>query len=310
VNTDIALKLVGLTKNFGRHQAVKNVSFSVPNGSVVGFLGRNGAGKSTTIKMMLGLLSPSAGHTLIFGHNATFLPDEVRARIGYMPEGHPIHEGPKVVDAERLQAALYPRWDAKLFTRICSYFGLDRNARVSTLSRGQRAGLSLALTFGTQPELLVMDDPTLGLDPLARHAFLEATVYIAKQNTSTIVLSSHWLADIERVADKLVILDNGELKLWCSVDEFREQIHQLDLTFKQSAPNLEQWPGLLSARDLGNHRWRVTIVSKREESIEQATAQGASSIEERPLNFEQAFIEYIRPNQQAPSFFEVVESLS
>lgn len=159
----------GLTKCYGDTVAVDNCSFEITPGTVCGFLGRNGAGKATTIKMLVGLLWPTRGRATLLGCDCTALTPEVRSRVGYVTEGHRLPRWMRIGQLERFQRSLYPRnWDERLFGETLDYFELSRKQAVRRLSNGQRAQVSPALTLATNPEGLVMDDPTLGLDPAVR----------------------------------------------------------------------------------------------------------------------------------------------
>ncbi len=157
----------GLTKYFGKFCAVDNVSFDVPRGSVTAFLGRNGSGKTTTLRILLGLLEPTRGSSSILGVDSQALTPAIRGRVGYLAENHPVIGWMSVAQSSNYQSAFYPRWNAKIFEATVDHFGLRRDAKAASLSRGQRAGLALALTLATEPEVLVLDDPALGLDPVS-----------------------------------------------------------------------------------------------------------------------------------------------
>src|SRR4051812_35511453 len=149
----------GLTRYFGRKCAVDSISFQVPRGSVFAFIGRNGAGKTTTIRMLLGLLEPTRGAAAILGHDSAALPPAVRARIGYMAEGHPVYGWMRVGQYGRFQSGFYPHWNQDLFAAVIEHFAIDPRTKAGHLSHGQRAGLHLAMTLAIEPEVLMLDDP-------------------------------------------------------------------------------------------------------------------------------------------------------
>ena len=186
-----------------------DVSFEVPRGSVTAYLGRNGSGKTTSLRILLGLLEPTRGSSTVFGHDSQHLPPLLRGKIGYLAENHPVVPWMTVAQAAKYQSAFYPAWNQRIFEGTVEHFNLKAEAKAGSLSRGQRAGLALALTLAPEPELLVLDDPALGLDPVARRALLEAILYITRTPNRTVFLSSHLLDDIERVADYLLILDRS-----------------------------------------------------------------------------------------------------
>ena len=190
----------GLTRYFGTKCAVQDLNLEVPRGCVFAFLGRNGSGKSTTIRMLLGLLRPDRGEARVLGGDSRQLTPELRARVGYLTEEHQLYGWMTVRQAGEFQSAFYPRWNEKIFRGVIGHFGLKPEAQVKHLSRGMRAGLCLALTLAPDPELLMLDDPALGLDPVARRSLVESMIYLTRRSDRTIFFSSHHLGDVERVA--------------------------------------------------------------------------------------------------------------
>jgi len=241
-----------LTRYFGKTPAVDDVSFSVPRGSVTALLGRNGSGKTTTLRMLLGLLEPTRGSSTLLGHDSQHLPPTLRATIGYLSENHPLIPWMTVDQMAHFQAAFYPRWNQEMFNATIDHFGLNRSQKTSALSRGQRAGVALAITLAPEPELLILDDPALGLDPVARRALLESILFIIRSPHRTVFLSSHLLDDVERVADYLIILDRATLRAACPVETFRQRIAHFELTFPDAPPALPPLPGLLDSLRMPN----------------------------------------------------------
>jgi len=236
-----------LTRYFGAKAVVDRLNIAVPRGCVFGFLGRNGAGKTTTIRMLLGLLAPTRGRATVLDHDCTQLTPQVRARIGYLAEAHPVYGWMTVREAARFQAAFFDQWQTKTFDTIIDHFGLSPDAKAKDLSRGERAGLALALTLAPQPELLILDDPALGLDPVARRSLLELMIYVTRKADRTILFSSHLLSDVERVADEIAVLDDAVLRAHCSLETFRRHVRQVVLKFTDTPPALPTIPGLLHA---------------------------------------------------------------
>jgi ABC-2 type transport system ATP-binding protein len=219
-----AIQARGLTRFFGGKCAVNGLSFNVPRGSVLAFIGRNGAGKTTTIRMLLGLLTPTRGQSTILGHDSTNLPPQVRARIGYMAEGHPVYPWMRVAQYAGFQSRGYPHWRQSTFAAVIDYFAIPPQTKAGDLSHGQRAGLHLATTLAIEPELLMLDDPATGLDPAARRSLLEAMIYFTRNRERTIFFSTHLLDDVERIADQVAVLDYSVLRASCSVETFRDRV--------------------------------------------------------------------------------------
>lgn len=282
----------GLTRYFGRKRAVYELDLEVPQGSVFALLGRNGSGKTTTIRMLLGLLQPSRGDAKILGYESQALPPEARARVGYMTEEHQLYGWMAVRQAGDFQSRFYPRWNNKIFRAIIGHFGLSPQARIKDLSRGERAGLCLALTLAPDPELLILDDPAMGLDPVARRSLVESMIYLTRRADRTIFFSSHQLADVERVADYIAVLDQSVLRACCPAESFRARVQQVRLRFSGPPPRLPDIPGLLqafrTAEDL-----RVVCVNYDQRTEQALRALNPIAIELAPLTLEDALISYL-----------------
>ena len=163
--SDIVLETEGLTKYYGSSLAVDHLDLKIPRGCICGFVGRNGAGKTTAIKLMLGLLEPTAGSSRLLDCDSSALTPAIRQRIGYVTEGHRLFRWMSIAGLEKFQRAFYPnQWDEKFFADMIEYFELPKKKKIKHLSNGQRAQVSLAVALAPNPELLIMDDPTLGLD--------------------------------------------------------------------------------------------------------------------------------------------------
>jgi ABC-2 type transport system ATP-binding protein len=282
----------GLTKYFGAKCAVDDLTLDVPRGCVFAFLGRNGSGKSTTIRMLLGLLRPDRGESLVLGEDSRSLSPELRARVGYLTEEHRLYDWMTVREAGAFQAAFYPRWNERIFRGVLDHFGLKPETRVKHLSRGMRAGLCLALTLAPDPELLVLDDPALGLDPVARRSLVESMIYLTRRSDRTIFFSSHDLGDVERVADYLAVLDDSVLRACCPVETFRERVREVHLSFAGPPPPLPAIPGLLQAYRTAREL-RVTCANYSEETERTLRGLAPLDLTPVPLGLEDAFIRYL-----------------
>jgi ABC-2 type transport system ATP-binding protein len=289
---DAVIQTRGLTRYFGSKAAVLDVNLDVPRGSVFAFLGRNGSGKSTIIRMLLGLLEPTRGSATVLGHDSRDLPPEIRGRIGYMAEDHPVFGWMRVRDYESFERSFHARWNRDMFAQVIDHFGIEPRIQAGQLSHGQRAGLCLALTLAPEPELLILDDPDTGLDPVARRALLEGMLYFTRSRERTIFFSSHLLDDVERVADHLAVLDRSVLRAASSVELFRARVRQLVARFPIAPPQLPPIAGLLQAARVDSEVVLI-VANAGEQTQQQLTAQGAVAVEERPLSLEDALIAYI-----------------
>ena len=278
----------------------------VPRGCVFAFLGRNGSGKTTTIRMLLGLSTPTRGSSRLFGHDSQHLPPEVRARVGYISESHSLVDWMTVRQNGTYQSQFYRRWNERIFQSIVDHFRLDPRAKAANLSRGERAGLSLAITLAPEPELLILDDPALGLDPVARRSLLESMIYVTRGSDRTILFSSHLLDDVERVADYLGILDRSVLRASCSVETFRSSVRQFVLHYPNAAQppaTLPELRGLLNARRVAGEL-RLTIAKPDDATQTVLRSLNAESIEERPIGFADAMVGYLGDRGGLGSFLD------
>jgi ABC-2 type transport system ATP-binding protein len=216
-----AIAVEGLSKRFGRRLAVDNLTFQVQQGSVCGFLGRNGAGKSTAIRLMMNLLDPTAGRVTLLGLDSRRDHTAVMSRVGYVSESPVLYDWMKVKQLVRFTAEFYPNWNHRRVAELLDRFALDREQKVRHLSRGTQAQLALALALGGDPELLILDEPATGLDVLVRRDFLESIIQLIQQDGRTVLFSSHLLHEVERVADQVVIIDNGRLVESGSIEEIK-----------------------------------------------------------------------------------------
>jgi ABC-2 type transport system ATP-binding protein len=271
----------GLTKYFGARAAVYELDLEVPRGCVFAFLGRNGSGKTTTIRMLMGLLQPTRGSGTILGEEIRALSPGIRARIGYLTE-----------ECGRFQSDCFPKWNDRIFRGIIGHFGLKPAAIVRDLSRGERAGLCLALTLAPEPELLMLDDPGLGLDPVARRSLIESMIFLTRKSDRTIFFSSHQLSDVERVADYVAVFDRSILRACCPLETFQKSVQQMRLRFSGTPPALPRLPGLLQAIRTETEL-RVTCAHYNGEV--ESILRGLSPLEMEivPLGLEDAFISYL-----------------
>jgi ABC-2 type transport system ATP-binding protein len=208
--TATAIETAGLGKRYGRRWALTDCTLSVPTGRVVGLVGPNGAGKSTLLHLSVGLLEPSAGTISVLGGRPGGTPAQL-ARVGFLAQDGPTY--PRLTVGQHLQMGrwLNPTWDDAFAARRIAQLGLDPNQRAGTLSGGQRAQLALTIAVAKRPELLVLDEPVAALDPLARREFLQTLMEVVAAGDVSVVLSSHLIADLERVCDYLLVLVAGRV---------------------------------------------------------------------------------------------------
>jgi ABC-2 type transport system ATP-binding protein len=214
----VALATRGLGKHYRRRWALSDCTLEVPAGRVAGLVGPNGAGKTTLLNLAVGLIEPDAGSIVVLDEEVAATPTQL-ARVGFVAQDTPLYRSLSVADHLRLGAALNPGWDATLAQVRVAQLGLDRAQRAGALSRGQRAQLALTLAIAKRPELLVLDEPVASLDPLARREFFQGLMEFTAEHEVSVVLSSHVIADLERVCDYVILLAGGRVQLTGEVDD-------------------------------------------------------------------------------------------
>jgi ABC-2 type transport system ATP-binding protein len=217
-----ALEAAGLGKRYGRTWAVRDLCISIPAGRVVALVGPNGAGKTTLLQLAVGLLSPDSGEPLVFGWSPRHHPTLVLARVGFLAQDRPLYRRFTVAETLRMGRELNPKWDQPLAEERMRRLEISLKRPVGRLSGGQQAQVALALALSKRPELLLLDEPVANLDPLARRQFLSELMAAVAAEGLTVILSSHLVADLERVADHLVILAAGRLQVAGDLDRLLE----------------------------------------------------------------------------------------
>lgn len=282
-----------LGKSFDDKTVLDGVSLNVEAGDVVGVLGKNGAGKTTLLELVLGFTPASAGRVEVFGHNSFGLPAEAKARIGFVPQQDELINQLSVADQIRLVRSFYPRWDDALIDRLVATWEIDPRARIRTLSVGQRQKLSILLALGHRPDLLILDEPVASLDPIARRHFLEQIVEVAAGGDRAVVLSSHIISDIERLANKIWILKDNRLYWHGDFDELRERIVRLHLRGSAPFPAGLAIPNALSVET--HDAYATAVVHDWTGRFESEIAELAGAkLEVESLTLEDIFLELHR----------------
>jgi ABC-2 type transport system ATP-binding protein len=287
----------GLTKSYGRVEAVRALDLSVAPGRITGFLGRNGAGKSTTIKMLLGMIQPTCGNGTVLGQRIGDAHEsvEMRRRVAYVSEDKRLYGYMSVEQMIRFTSSFFRDWRKDVAERLLGEYELPRQRKVRALSKGMRTKLALLLALARRPELLILDEPSDGLDPVGVEQLLQALVAQAAEATA-VFFSSHQIAEVERVADDICILDKGRLVLSASLDEMRESYRQLDFVFPSvPAEHAFRIAGVEHVRAAGN-QFRVLASGNSEAIIERARDFHASSIQVAPVGLREIFLEKVKEN--------------
>jgi ABC-2 type transport system ATP-binding protein len=282
-----------LAKSFGDRRVLTDLSFTVERGDVVGVLGKNGAGKTTLLELLLGFTPATSGTVTLFGHDSYRLPGKVKTRIGFVPQQDELLGHLRVDEQLRVIASFYPTWDHELIRRLIHAWEIDPAQRVMTMSVGQRQRLSILLALGHRPDLLILDEPVASLDPIARRQFLEQIVELAADGATSVILSSHIVSDVERLANKIWILKGGNLEWQGDMDSLKESIVRVHVRGGQALPKDFAVPRALSQWRTDTYSAAVvrdwTPASRRE--LEAATG---AEIEAEPLALEEIFLELHR----------------
>jgi ABC-2 type transport system ATP-binding protein len=284
-----------LVKYYEGRCVLDGVSFSVPQGCIYGLLGRNGAGKTTIIRILLGLEPATRGETFLLGKNTAELGAKDRGRIGYVAEGHNLIQHYPVGMLVELCRKLSQQWNQKSFDYLVTTFRLPMDRKVKELSTGMRAQLNLALAMAIDPELLILDDPSLGLDTVARRQFLELAIDVIQRDGRTILFSSHILSDVERIADRIGILVAGRLVVDCPLDELKTRIKKFQVMFKGEAPTALPMTEIVRQESRGREMI-FTAANWSAEKRAMLNAFSPDSCTEIPMSLEDIFIECTSQN--------------
>ena len=222
--SEVILEFNQVSKSFDDKTVLKQLSFSLSAGMVVGLLGQNGAGKSTLMRSALGILDVDAGSVTTLGEPALNLSTKAKEKIGYVPQQPFGYEGFSVKSALELHSSFYPDWDKQLETDWLTRFGLEAKQQVQRLSVGQRQSLALIMAMAYRPQLLILDEPVASLDPIVRRQFMSDLFELALESGSAVLFSSHITSDIERVASHVALIKQGELVLFKEIDALREEV--------------------------------------------------------------------------------------
>ena len=229
--TEAVIHVSDLTRRFGTHTALASVSLSLTRGAVYGLVGANGAGKTTLIQHILGLLRAERGSVRVFGLDPVADPVGVLSRIGYLSEENDLPGWMRVDELMRYSRAFYPAWDDAYAAQLQTHFALDPTATIKSLSKGQKARAGLLIALAYRPELLVLDEPSSGLDPMVRRDILGAVIRTIADEGRTVLFSSHLLEEVEQVADHVTMIDHGRIVLSASLADVRQSHGSLDAAF-------------------------------------------------------------------------------
>lgn len=287
------VRIDGLRKRFGDKVALDNVSLSVNRDRVLGLVGENGAGKTTLIYHILGSYTPESGSVSVFGLNPAQYPKEVLSRIGYLSETRDLPRWMRIDQLLRYMSAFYRTWDMDYAYQLLEQFELDPHRRIRTLSRGELARVGLLVALAHRPELLVLDEPSSGLDPVARLDILSAVVRSVAEEGRAVLFSSHLLDEVERIADDVCMLHQGKEVMFGSLEEIRSRFHQFEVKRVNGHANFSNIPGVLKVQPLG-HLYQVLFEGERDIGKELLQGQGGYIVNIRTPSLEEIFVAYVK----------------
>ena len=297
---DFIIETRALSKRYGRKLALDQLDLAIPRGRIHAIVGANGAGKSTLFRILLGFMPPTAGEARILGKDSQALTPQDRARIGFVNEEHTLANWMRVSQVAAMQRHQYGRWNQQAFDGVIGHYNVLPEQKIGQLSRGERAGFNLALALAQGPELLVLDEPTLGLDVVAKRAFLESLLYSNATGDCTVIYCSHQMEEIERVADNLIILERGQLKHMSAPEDFTARVSHwvADVPFK--GPDPRSVPGLLEVQRLdGLHHYYVLDQDDGFGCF--LREAGARNVQSMPVSLDRAVNAFLAKNHAAPA---------
>jgi ABC-2 type transport system ATP-binding protein len=278
----------GLTKLYGGKAVVNRLDLAVPRGAIYALLGDNGAGKSTTIRMLTGLVPPDAGRAAVLGRDCWADAIELRFRVGYVPEKPRFYDWMTVKEIGAFTAGFHRPGFLARYLALTGRFRLESKARLRTLSKGGYAKVGLALALAPDPEVLILDEPTSGLDLFTRREFLASMVDLAGEGR-TILISSHGIAEVERVASHAAFLADGRLLLADSLDGLRRRIVRVRLRHEGTPPEAAGL-GVLLDSEAAARQWQAVLLDPRRDALDELQLRpDVSDYEESPLNLEEAY---------------------
>lgn len=283
------IQVQSLTHRYGQKVALNNVSLTLPRGIVLGLVGENGAGKTTLIKHILGLLKPHEGTVRVFGMDPIADPVSVLGRIGYLSEEDGLPPWMRVDELHAYARAFYPAWDNDYAERLRQDFGLDKTARLKNLSKGQRARAGLMIALAYRPDLLLLDEPSSGLDPIVRRDILGAIIRTIAEEGRTVLFSSHLLGEVERVADQVAMIRQGKIVFCDNLDTVKESHLRVTLRFPEPRslpPTIESafaWEG-------SDKEWTALYAGNLVTLEAEAAVLGATIVERHWPSLDEIFV--------------------
>lgn len=288
------IDIENLTRRFGSKTALDEVSLRVPQGSVFGLVGENGVGKTTLIKHILGLFKPQRGYVQVFGRNPVLNPQAVLSRIGYLSEYRDLPNWMRVGELMRFTKAFYPDWDSAYAEELRQAFGLDPSMRIKNLSCGKRAQAGLLIAVAHRPDLLILDEPSTGLDPVVRQDILGAIIQTVSEEGRTVLFSSHLLDEVERVSDYVTMIHQGKIVMSAPIDDIKASHHGLTVYFHEEPAISPSFPDVVLTSQGSGREWSLVCQGTLDEVTQRVGSNGASIVDRRSLTLEEIFVAHVK----------------
>lgn len=285
-----AIEVFNLGRNYGKKVALQNCTFELPEGRIAGLVGPNGAGKTTLMNILVGLLPPSSGQARVFGYSVKDDMNKILPEVGYLAQDHPLHRSFTVEEMLHFGRVMNQRWDDAFVRSRLEALNIPMDQRSGSLSGGQQAQLALGLALSKQPRLLVLDEPFASLDPLARQEFMQILMAAAADNGHTILISSHQLADLSRICDSLILLDQARCLLAGDL-EYLLEVHQWISVPAETASRLQEEYSVLKSIQTDRY---MRLLVRTDQTFGPSPIEGAKE----PVTLEEMVLAYMESSRK------------
>jgi len=292
---DFMIETENLTKFYGQKCALNNLTIKIPAKSISAIVGANGAGKSTLFRILLGTLKASYGKATLLGHDINQLTPNLRGRVGFVNEEHSLPGWLTIKQLAKMQRSDYVNWQDEVYRQVIGRFDVIEDQKISCLSRGERAGVNLAMALAQKPEILLLDEPTLGLDIVAKQAFLDSLISTQQESQSSVIYCSHAMEEIEQVADQLIVMERGKLRSQSTPSEFIDRVRCWRVSFNGNAPLNSTIAGLLQRKKVGDY-YQYTILDQGDAFISNIESLGATFVDKISVNLNYSLTSFLSKN--------------